>query len=398
MTTQLQRTSQHVCVATRQSYTFDVGAGLYSPVMDRPGRFDNQGTKALVGAAALIIIIAGLKASATLLVPIVVAIFLSLLAVPPMRWLQARGLPAPLAIAVVMLVATVIVLLITGLLGQSVSRLQDQLPLYRSRLDAITAHAVGWLHDLGVKASPEELSKKMGTGEIMDLVAATASGLVSAMSNVFLVIFTMIFALLEASGFRRKLALALGKEADDELSEWSRISEQVQRYLAIKAQVSLATGILVVILCLAVGVDFPFLWGLVAFLFNFVPNIGSIIAAVPACLLAVVQLGLGPAAILTAGYVAINLVIGNIVEPRLMGRRLGLSTLVVFVSLLFWGWVWGPVGMLLSVPLTVIVKIVLEHSEEFRWLSILLGPGDDTPPRLPKTAEMIAPEPPEHTD
>ena len=367
--------------------------------MERSGRLDNQGTKALVGAAALIIVIAGLKASATLLVPVVVAVFLSLLAVPPMRWLQARGLPAPLAIAVVMLVATIIVLLVTGLVGQSVARLQDQLPLYRSRLDAITAHAVGWLRDLGVKAAPEELSKKIGTSEIMDLVAATASGLVSALSNVFLVIFTMIFALLEASGFRRKLAVAMGKNADAELTEWSRISEQVQRYLAIKAQVSLATGILVVILCLALGVDFPFLWGLLAFLFNFVPNIGSLIAAAPACLLAVVQLGAVSALILAAGYAGINLVIGNIVEPRMMGRRLGLSTLVVFLSLLFWGWVWGPVGMLLSVPLTVIVKIVLEHSEEFRWLSILLGPGDDVPPpRLPKKAELIAPEPPEPTD
>jgi len=150
--------------------------------------------------------------------------------------------------------------------------------------------------------------------------------------------------------------------------------ESVNRYLIIKTAVSIATGAAVTLWLTILGVDYPILWGVVAFLFNFVPNIGSIIAAVPALLLALVQLG--PEAVLYtgAGYVVINLVVGNAVEPRFMGRGVGLSTLVVFVSLVFWGWTLGLVGMLLSVPLTMIVKIALESKDETRWIAVLLGP------------------------
>jgi predicted PurR-regulated permease PerM len=122
------------------------------------------------------------------------------------------------------------------------------------------------------------------------------------------------------------------------------------------------------------------LWGLVAFLFNFVPNIGSIIAAVPALLLALVQLGPGPALAAGAGYLVVNIVMGNVVEPRFMGRGVGLSTLVVFLSLVFWGWVLGPVGMLLSVPLTMVVKLALEANPETRWIAVLIGPDVEPEP------------------
>lgn len=351
--------------------------------------------RALVAAAALVVVIAGLKASATLVLPVVVALFLSLLCVPPMRWLEVRGLPTWAALVIVMLVATIVVLLVTAVVGNSVSEFQRQLPLYRERLDGIIRDGVVGLQGIGIAVAPADVSGMLDTGQIMNLVAATLTGLLSVLSNVFLVTLTMIFMLLEASGFRRKLIKVLGKDDDDDLGDWRQISERVQKYLAIKAQVSLLTGGLVSISCAALGVDFPVLWGLIAFLFNFVPNIGSIIAAVPACLLALVQLGTGPALALAIAYTAINVVIGNVLEPRLMGRRLGLSTLVVFLSLLFWGWVWGPVGMLLSVPLTVVVKIMLEHSDDFRWLAIMLGPGDEELPELPKVAELISPAPPE---
>jgi predicted PurR-regulated permease PerM len=168
----------------------------------------------------------------------------------------------------------------------------------------------------------------------------------------------------------------------------------VHDYVFLKAIVSAGTGVLISLLMWALGVDFPLLWGLIAFMFNFVPNIGSVIAAVPAVLLALVQHGVGVAAGVGVGYIAINLVVGNVIEPKLMGEKLGLSTLVVFLSLVFWGWLWGPVGMLLSVPLTVIVKIALEHSDDFRWVAILLGPSDDDPPPLPHVAEVISPAPP----
>jgi predicted PurR-regulated permease PerM len=149
----------------------------------------------------------------------------------------------------------------------------------------------------------------------------------------------------------------------------------VNNYLAIKTLVSIATGIVVSIMLWAFGLDFPILWGVLAFLLNFIPNIGSIIAAVPAISLAILQLGPAQAGFIGLGYLTINTVMGNVVEPKYLGKGLGLSALVVFLSLIFWGWLLGTVGMLLSVPLTMILKIGLQSSAEGRWFAVLLS-GD----------------------
>jgi predicted PurR-regulated permease PerM len=148
---------------------------------------------------------------------------------------------------------------------------------------------------------------------------------------------------------------------------------ELRRYLAVKTWISMLTGAALGLWVAAIGLDFAVFWGLVAFLLNYIPNLGSIIAAIPPTLLALVQLGPGPAVLVVLGYLVVNMALGNIVEPMVMGRRLGLSTLVVFLSLVFWGWLFGPVGMFLSVPLTMAVKITLESSREFRWVAILLG-------------------------
>jgi predicted PurR-regulated permease PerM len=157
--------------------------------------------------------------------------------------------------------------------------------------------------------------------------------------------------------------------------------------MAIKTSISLATGILVGSLLSVVGLDYFLLWGLLAFLLNYIPTIGSFIAAVPAILLAIVQLGFGDAMVIAAGYLVINTLMGNIIEPRFMGKGLGLSTLVVFFSLIFWGFILGPVGMLLSVPLTMTIKFAAEGSEDTRWISILLG---SERPAVPKPAKIDA--------
>jgi predicted PurR-regulated permease PerM len=153
---------------------------------------------------------------------------------------------------------------------------------------------------------------------------------------------------------------------------------EVQAYLGIKTLVSLATGITAGSFCWLMGLDFPILLGLTAFVLNFIPTIGSIIAAIPAMALALVLHDPSWTLLVALGYLAINTLFGNIVEPNLMGRRLGLSTLVVVLSLIFWGWLWGPVGALLSVPLTMVLKIVLENTPDLRWAAILL---DKVPPQ-----------------
>lgn len=332
----------------------------------------------LLVMAAFVVIVAGFRAAAELMVPVMLALFLSLLSLSPLRRLEQLGLPSVLAVIVVVTGVTLIMLLLSVVIGRSATEFQQALPMYQQRLDAVFQGALEWLTDHGLKLDPARLLDRLDSAAIMSLAGNTATGLLTALSNVLLVILTMVFILIEAQTMPGKLRTAM-RDPDADLSSFAQAARQVQKYLAIKAWISLITGALATAVCLALGVDFPFLWGLMAFFFNFVPNIGPVIAALPPVLLALIESGAGSALLVLLGYTIISTVIGNMLEPRLMGRRLGLSTLVVFLSLLFWGWVWGPIGMLLSVPLTVVLKILLEHSEDFRWLAVLLGPGDEPP-------------------
>lgn len=368
--------------SAQQSSTGPSTTGAFDPPKATPVRIlrpvvvEHKGGRVLLIGASLVIVIAGLREAGAMLQPVIVAGFLAILCVPPMRKLQQLGVPEWLSLVTVIAVATLFIFLITVVIGSSIESFQGQLGEYERRLGELTGGLAEWLGGLGVDIDSRGLASRIDGSQIMKLVSNTAASIVAALSNLVLVLLTMIFILLEANGMSRKIQHILGgPEAD--LSEFSRAAVQVQRYLSTKAVVSLATGGCVAILCFACGVDFPLLWALLAFLFNFIPNIGSIIAAVPAVLLTMLQYGGGRTVIVAIGYVAINLIIGNVVEPKMMGRRLGLSTLVVFLSMVFWGWVWGPIGMLLSVPLTVIVKILLEHSDDFRWVAVLLGSGSE---------------------
>jgi len=199
------------------------------------------------------------------------------------------------------------------------------------------------------------------------------------LSNAFLVLLTLVFILLEASGFPKKLLVLSGGDPRG-LQRAHQISESIRHYVSMKTWLSLATGVLIGLWLKFLDVDYPLLWGMLAFLFNFVPNIGSFIAAIPAIMLAIIHPGPATALYAAGGYLVVNGILGNVIEPRVMGRGLGLSTLVVFVSLVFWGWVFGPVGMLLSAPLTMIPRIYLDASERTRWLAVLLSANPEPEP------------------
>jgi len=223
----------------------------------------------------------------------------------------------------------------------------------------------------------------------MDMLTGTLRGVAGVLSNLLLVFFTIVFILAEAAGLPAKMKAAFGwGEGPERLN---KILQEVQRFLAIKSVVSLVTGILVGVSLWLVGVDFPMLWGGLAFLLNYIPTLGSVLAAIPPVLLAMLQLGPGYALVVTLIFLVINVPMGNLVEPYFMGRRLGISTLVVFLSLVFWGWVWGPVGMLLSVPLTMILKILLENTEDLRWIAVFLGASPRSEP--PAGTEEAGPAP-----
>ena len=336
----------------------------------------------LIQGAALVVIIAGLKHAAPVLVPFLLAVFAAFVAMPPLLWLQSRGLPYWLALTIIVLLGLLLDVLIVAFFGASISDFTRSYPEYNARLHESMADLQNWLGEQGIPV-PEDFFRKtvrvFDPGAIMQLVGSLFASLSNILTNAFFILLTTIFILLEVPSFPGKLR-QISASAQTTLDRFHVFGQDLLRYLAIKTTVSLMTGLTIGLWLAFIGVDFAILWGLLAFLFNFVPNIGSIIAAIPAVMLALVLGGLQLALLTAGGYLAVNIVMGNILEPKVMGHGLGLSVLAVFLSLIFWGWVLGPVGMLLSVPLTMFMKVVLGSREQTRWIAILIGPGDEPPP------------------
>ena len=326
----------------------------------------------LVTLAALVIVIAGAKAAQALLVPFLLAFFISIICAGPFHWLQQRKVPAPVALLLVISTVMFGGLIVLTLIGTSVNDFTNDLPIYQEKLQTHTLGLYDWLDKMGVKLSKDVLLEHFNPAKIMQSAASMLATAGGVLTNSFLIMLTVVFILFEAAEMPNKLRAAL-PDAESSLDSVEKFITGIRQYLAIKTLVSFATGLIVTIGLLLLGLDYALLWGMIAFFLNYVPNIGSIIAAVPAVLLALVQLGPIYSLVVAALYLLTNLIMGNAVEPRLMGHKLGLSALVIFISLVFWGWVLGPVGMLLSVPLTMVVKIALEVNDSTRWMAILLS-------------------------
>ncbi len=335
---------------------------------------DNTGStsRILITFAAFIVIVAGMKAASSIVVPVLLALFVAIICSAPVSWLVGKRVSPWLAILVVILVIIGVSSFVTGFLGASIGDFVKSSPKYSAALDQRFAGIYSWLEGRGVDMSNIDLLGKVDAGMVMGYTATVLNSLKDVLANGFLIIVTVVFMLLEASSLPKKLREILD-DPDGTIPQFERFGDEIKRYLAFKTWICLSTGIIATLLCIAVGVDYPFLWGFIAFLLNYIPTIGSFIAAIPPVLLAFVQYGFTRALIVGIGYVVLNLIIGNFVEPRVMGRGLGLSTLVVFISLIFWGWVFGPVGMILSVPLTMMMKIALESREDTKWIAVILG-------------------------
>jgi len=331
----------------------------------------------LISVAAVIVIVYGMQAAQVLLVPFLLAVFLALIAVRPMLWLQKRRVPSPIAALAIVVLMMLIIGAVGGIVGSSIAEFTAALPTYQARLDVIVQGTLRFIAKLaGGDRSFADLGELIDPGWAMGLAASILNGLQDVLTNIFLILFTMVFILLEASSMGTKVEAAFGRAAET-FERPRHFLHNLGRYLGIKTIVSMATGLTAVILTWWVGLDFPLLWGMLAFLFNYVPTIGSIIAAVPAILMALVQLGPAEASTTAIGFLAINMLYGNAIEPRLMGYGVGISPLIVFTGLVLWGWIFGPVGMLLSVPLTMTLKMALESDDRTRWLAILIGSERD---------------------
>ncbi|MCF6342240.1 MAG: AI-2E family transporter [Bacteroidales bacterium] len=327
------------------------------------------GIRFWVIAASLVIVIAGMKAMSNLILVLLMAIFMTAVSLSPFLWLKKKKVPEVLSLVIVILVIMGVLYSFSILLTVSVSGFTEKLPFYEERFSDIWLSAHRWMIDVGLVDENINIMNLIKSTNLMKSSGGAVAGLGRLISNPFLVLFVYIFMMLEVSIFGEKMRLMSPKA----LGGMQVIITNIRRYFGIKFLTSFATGLVIYIGLLIIGVDFPLLWGLVAFILNFIPSIGSIFAAIPAVLLAFVQLN--PISGLATGilYLLSNVIIGSIIEPPLMGRNLGLSPLVVFVSLLLWGFVLGPIGMLISAPLTMILKIIFDNRPQTRSIGIILG-------------------------
>ena len=326
----------------------------------------------LLVAAAFVVLVAGMRAATSLVGPFLLAVFIAVIAAPPLRALTRRGLSYWAAMLLVVLGIAAIGGLIAILVAGSADGFKANLPEYQQRLRELTGQSVVWLDHHGVHVPKEALQTYLDPAKLLGVAGDLISGLSGVLTNALLILLTVIFILLEASTLPAKLQVALTRP-DQSIARMEAVMDSINQYMGIKTLVSLGTGLVIWVWLTILGVDFAVLWAVLAFLLNYIPTVGSILAAIPAVLLAVVQLNLQIALLVAAAYLVVNTVVGNVVEPKLMGRGLGLSTLVVFISLVFWGWVLGPVGMFLSVPLTMAVKIALDANPQTRPIAIMLG-------------------------
>lgn len=338
----------------------------------------NSLLQALIIAACLVVILAGIKSAVQIVVPFLLALFIAIICAPLITMMTDRKVPRWLAISLLFVFILLIFFFLVGLINSTIREFTSSIPQYRAllsrRVNEISEFTQSINYPLTI--SQEAILENFDPSVIMDFVSKVLLSFSGAVSNFFILLLVVIFMLIEAPTAKHKMALAFS-QVDGDVNEHERnidrILNGVIRYLGIKTIISLATGICVWLLLEILGVQYAVLWGTLSFLLNYIPNIGSIIAAIPIIVQALLLNGFSTGLISATGLLGINMVIGNVIEPRLMGKTLGLSTLIVFLSLLFWGWLLGSVGMLLSVPLTMALKIALESNPQTKKYAALLG-------------------------
>ena len=324
--------------------------------------------------ASVVIVLAGIKSASDIVVPFLLSLFLAIILSPIYNYFRKKGLAESISLTLVILIFTIFLALVGNMLGTSTKDFSSNIDFYQTQLLGYFDEFESFSASFGLEIPFNEYAQALDSKQVMLFSTQILQSMSSMFANGFVVLFTLVFMLLESSHFMEKISFVSGMGKGVE--HIKEVIEKIKKYMVLKALMSLLTGLIVWIALFLIGTDYAFLWAFLAFLLNFIPNIGSIIAAVPAVLLTLVQLGGFSAALVAIVYLAANIVIGSILEPKVMGKGLGLSTLVVFLSLLFWGWLLGTVGMLLSIPLTIMAKIAFDTNKNTKWIAVLLGTGE----------------------
>lgn len=349
-----------------------------------------DGMRFLLTGAAAVIVLAGMQSARDIIVPVIMACFLAIVSYPITAWLRSKlRFPHWLAVLCTVLVdfsflfgIGYLINVLSGNLSSDVQNIYQPLFVQKYGEFMTFMNEMGWSDYVGnfIDSPQDLLNGKM----IMDVTTVVMGKALTFVTVMTLVLILMTFFLGEAPRFERNVKKISGEQGLN-LGQFTHALKGIQRYLLIKTLISLITGILTWLLCWYMDIGFALLWGIVAFALNYIPTFGSIVAALPPVLLALLLGGPFDAIVTALGYLIINITLGNGIEPLLLGKQFGIATSVVLLSVLLWGWIWGPIGMLLAVPISVLLKLALENSRDLKWIAMLLDnpPTSITLPKLP---------------
>lgn len=343
--------------------------------------------KALIVLAAVVVLVAGLRAAQNVFLPVLLAFFLATVSYPITNALMKRKVPSFIAVLLTVLVDFAFV---AGVIVMGFVFLQDLQEMWNKKYAAQFSQFIrngsvdlaAKLDSWGVHEAKDKIDTAVNTNlanlqqirfeRIWDFGTGVLGHVMGFAGAALIFLILTVFMLSEAKNFGLRLT-AISEARGPNFERFLAATRDIQRYLAIKTFASVVTGILAGLLCYVMDIDFWVLWGILAFGLNFIPVIGSLVAGIPPVFLALMADGIPAGLIVVGGYLVINNLIGNFLEPIFVGRRLGISTLVVIISVMFWGWVWGPLGMFLAVPIMMLVKVILAESEDFRWLAVAIS-------------------------
>ncbi len=348
--------------------------------------------RALLGAAGLVIVIAGVRSASSIIAPLLLASFIAAVSLPVLEWLRQRGARTGLAILAVVMLAASILAFFVWIVVRTVAEVRLELPNYVEKALAYEQTVRIWLEDMGVQGRASYFQEFVQPERLLDIVTMAARNITSVLALFLVILLYLVFILAESVELPRKIRHVFGS-GGNAFSGAATAVRQVQRYLALKTVISLVTGATIGIGAWLLGVDFALFWGFLAFALNYIPTIGSIIAAVPAVAVALLQFGPGRALGLAAIFLSVNVIVGNFADPILVGRQLRLSPIIVLVSLVFWGWTLGLTGMFLAVPLTIAVRIALQNTPSLARYAALLGPVETRERKRAAIGVLATPQP-----
>ena len=322
--------------------------------------------------ASFVVIIAGVKMASQVVVILFLAIFISSIFSTLLKVLQKKHIPRLFSYFIILLIVSGIGVMLAYVINISLNDFLTNLPTYEEKLKNTILNLLHFAQDSGIQIDKAKIMGALNFNSFFGFTTNIIGSIGTFLSKFLLVVIGVAFILAESKSFQTKLRVIFRNNAK-KLEHFNLFSFNIQKYFVVKSFTSFLTGFIITIVLTLFGVDYPVLWGVIAMLFNFVPVVGSIIASIPAVLLTFMNLDINTTIWVIVLYVIINISISNILEPKLMGKELGLSPLVIFFSLIFWGYILGIVGMSLAVPITMTLKIAFDSNTSTHWLGILMS-------------------------